>query len=157
MLIPPDRIFLEPTCYLVSSNDKSNYCEDMAVDRIKVLITQESKKVYYVCQCRNIDIDHVSSLSPPAFQNEVEQSTAGLMTALRESPSRSTSPVLEHDYDCEVEYHYPTQHKGIEGVYRLRMSDWCYKICDYIKASRHIVSIAFNYVDRFLAVEKYTW
>lgn len=156
MLIP-DRIFLEPTCYLVSSNDESNSCEAMAVDRIKVLITQESKKVYSVCQCRNIDIDHVSSLSPPAFQNEVEQITAGLMTALRESPSRSTSPVFEHSYDCEEGYHYSTQHIGIEGIYRLRMSDWCYKICDYIKVSRHIVSIACNYVDRFLAIEKYTW
>ena len=45
----------------------------------------------------------------------------------------------------------------VESIYRLRMSSWCYSICDYIGASRHIVAVAFNYLDRFLEVEKYSW
>jgi hypothetical protein len=43
-----------------------------------------------------------------------------------------------------------------DEICRLRMSEWCYKICDYLGASRSTVSIAFNYLDRFLAHEKYT-
>jgi hypothetical protein len=49
------------------------------------------------------------------------------------------------------------RYSQVESIYRLRMSSWCYSICDYIGASRHIVAVAFNYLDRFLEVEKYSW
>ncbi|GFH55987.1 hypothetical protein CTEN210_12463 [Chaetoceros tenuissimus] len=37
-----------------------------------------------------------------------------------------------------------------DAIYRFRMSSWSYRIVDYFGVSREIVSIAFNYLDRFI-------
>ena len=44
-----------------------------------------------------------------------------------------------------------------DAIYRFRMSSWSYKIVDYFGASREIVSIAFNYLDRFIDSGVYSW
>lgn len=39
----------------------------------------------------------------------------------------------------------------IDHVCRFKMTEWCYTVIDYIKFRRETVSIAMNYLDRFLA------
>ena len=43
------------------------------------------------------------------------------------------------------------------AVSRKRMCEWCYRIIDLIGASREIVVVAFNYLDRFLARNIFAW
>jgi hypothetical protein len=43
-----------------------------------------------------------------------------------------------------------------DNTCRLRMSDWSYKIVDFFGASRDIVAVAFNYLDRFMALPRHS-
>ena len=44
-----------------------------------------------------------------------------------------------------------------DAIYRFRMSTWSYKVVDFFGASREIVTIAFNYLDRFIDSGVYCW
>lgn len=44
-----------------------------------------------------------------------------------------------------------------DAIYRFRMSTWSYRIVDFFGASREIVTIAFNYLDRFIDSGVYCW
>lgn len=37
----------------------------------------------------------------------------------------------------------------VDDCCRLKMSEWSYKIVDFLPANREIVAVAFNYIDRF--------
>jgi len=41
----------------------------------------------------------------------------------------------------------------IDDIYRLRMSEWSYRVIDYFGVSREIVAISFDYLDRFIDSE----
>jgi len=41
----------------------------------------------------------------------------------------------------------------IDDIYRLRMSEWSYRVVDYFGVSREIVAISFDYLDRFIDSE----
>ncbi len=70
-------------------------------------------------------------------------------TSTAEQQQEYQSTIIQHGCCCEK--------RKIEATYRLRMSAWSYSICDYIGASRYIVAVAFNYLDRYLIVGKYSW
>ncbi len=59
--------------------------------------------------------------------------------------------------ECHLACSKLFEKQRLEAIYRLRMGVWCYNICDCIKASRHIVAVAFNYLDRFLDAGNYLW
>ena len=58
---------------------------------------------------------------------------------------------------CINYYKYYEEDYLTDATYRLRMSSWSYRIVDYFGASREIVSIAFNYLDRFIDSGVYCW
>ena len=57
---------------------------------------------------------------------------------------------------CCSDYFKEQQPRGTDGggtidyVCRLKMTQWCYTVIDYIKFRRETVSIAMSYLDRFL-------
>jgi hypothetical protein len=46
---------------------------------------------------------------------------------------------------------------AIDAIYRLRMSEWSYRVIDYFGVSREIVAISFDYLDRFIDSEVFSW
>jgi len=46
---------------------------------------------------------------------------------------------------------------AINAIYRLRMSEWSYRVIDYFGVSREIVAISFDYLDRFIDSEVFSW
>ena len=45
----------------------------------------------------------------------------------------------------------------IDDIYRLRMSEWSYRVIDCFGVSREIVAISFDYLDRFIDSEVFSW
>lgn len=151
MSMPDNRISLTPDQSLMNANEAMNACETNAVDHIRMSISKERMNTYLISD-ENLGYDRACSLMHPS------NDAIGGSRQLIKTSSTCNSKSLKGIYGQEGENIYdPTQHLDVEEIYRLRMSDWCYKICDFIKAGRHIVPVAFNYLDRFLAVEKYTW
>jgi len=45
----------------------------------------------------------------------------------------------------------------VDAIYRLKMSEWSYRIIDYFGANREIVAISFDYLDRFIDSGIFSW
>ena len=137
----------------------SNECSYIATeDQISAMMRKENSSIYYVncsdkkqCNrrltscwlCRQTSLQNFDNLS---ISEEV-QYVGNNISNSQINPSSKTGHSCDDDNDLLL----------ADEICRLRMSDWCYKICDYIGASREIVAVAFNYLDRFLTAEKYSW
>ena len=130
----------------------SNECSFTATeDQISAMMRKENSSIYYV-NCSDKKQCNRSSTScwlcrQTSLQNFDNLSTSEEVQYIFHSPSSKTGHSCDDDKDPLL----------ADEICRLRMSDWCYKICDYIGASREIVAVAFNYLDRFLTAEKYSW
>lgn len=107
---------------------KTNLCEASVTEQIQVMLKKETT-VYLVCSCRQQN----EQCQGPALANKLNQMSLGQCPQLVD-----------------------TTFEG-DNIRRLRMSDWSYSIVDLFGASRDIVAVAFNYLDRFLALERHSW
>lgn len=61
----------------------------------------------------------------------------------------------EHQNELEQEDHSrassSSSSSGINECWRNRIVEWAYQVCDHFDLSREVVSIAMNFLDRFLA------
>lgn len=129
-------------------------------DQVSVLLGKEESSIYYYskhvmaeetcdmmcCACQNSNIE-----SKPFVLEEI-------MTFVEELDQREDWQFEIIDQRCSPEEEeQEVMDVMTDETCRLKMSEWCYKICDYLGASRETVAIAFNYLDRFLTAERFTW
>ncbi len=77
------------------------------------------------------------------------------MMKLNQIEERLHAMRLQEDskYSCSDYLARPPTRRGndtIDHLCRFKMAEWCYTVIDYIKFRRETVSIAMNYLDRFL-------
>lgn len=128
-----------------------------ATDHIQVLTSKERSKIYSVFE--EVSVSKYENGGLSAIDRYIQQLAfqatrifSGYSYNSQTNQSRSDT-----SYHSSDDVHVRKLHERTAAIYRLRMSDWCYKVCDFIEANRQIVAIAFNYLDRFLAIERYSW
>jgi|AntRauTorckE5430_2_1112549.scaffolds.fasta_scaffold10294_1 hypothetical protein len=96
-------------------------------------------------QSRNVTDKEVSKHTAVAsISNSVQwNQNGGLIEAANSNIDDLSSSIFENE--------------AADPIYRLRMADWSYRIIDYFGASREIVAIAFDYLDRFLDSGVFLW
>ena len=118
----------------------SHSVHDLDVDQINTMLAQETS-IYGT----------VDYLSPKYQQKLVEKEAAASSNLLQElvvgmSFSSSSSPSTGICLGSKS-----TLTSGITKTWREKICHWCYQVVDHFDVSRHVVSIALNYLDRYLA------
>ena len=75
-------------------------------------------------------------------------------------PASSSSKQEQQEQKEEHEDDYPPSlipEEDVDAIYRLKMSQWSYRIIDYFGVSREIIAIAFDYLDRFIDSGIFSW
>ena len=148
-------------------------CEETVMDRIDVLLKKESN-IYNMwlhqqhrtrAKCSSTDMP--SCTVDGNLHGDLRHLTLARHASISLQSKLSAdnnSPKVIYDHSKQTDQaRYDQQEADLaeqlktEEIYRLRMSDWSYRIVDFFGASREIVDVAFNYLDRFLALEKFSW
>ena len=106
---------------------------------------QKSSNSYSLTQ-----IGTTTSVDPPLSSTFIRANSTTITSSGIELKSAENATQIKRDMKNKEDY-------LTDATYRLRMSSWSYKIVDYFGASREIVSIAFNYLDRFIDSGVYSW
>ena len=109
---------------------------DRAIDHLQALLICENQGHYSPCQ--NYFQAIRSRQSPPKVRvstsEEEHPSTTNTDTAFSSSAEETTTARLN---EC----------------WRTQLCEWCYELVDHLGFDREVVSIAFNYLDRFIALK----
>ena len=182
MLDIHDKIPLEPFSLTHSCQILPPSCELTATDHIKALISNEMRNINiysifeekeHQCYCcyhddddDEEDADTLRSSTAQIAMLEIgveqldligSQTDREIRDMDKKDQGKSVLSPNSHSDQRIMTHSLCFQKRRVEATYRLRMSCWSYSICDFIGVSRYMVAIAFNYLDRFLAVEKFSW
>jgi len=122
-MIVPIQITSRTVAPLTEERDPFSLSPSVAQDRLGAMFQQE--QMY--CPSR-----------PPECTKKPKLSSVSMFKNLKKKQRQrntmpwSTSRIFKIDDSC-----------------RLKMSEWSYKIVDFLPANREIVAVAFNYIDRF--------
>ena len=177
-----DQISLEPLSFTHSCQLLLPSCELTATDHIKALISNEMRNINiysifeeeeHQCYCYHDDddddeedADTLRSSTAQIVMLEIgveqldligSQTDREIRDRDKKDQGKSVLSPNSHSDQRIMTHSLCFQKRRVEATYRLRMSCWSYSICDFIGVSRYMVAIAFNYLDRFLAVEKFSW
>jgi Cyclin, N-terminal domain len=138
---------------LVERNEETNSKIDLVNDRLEALAIQEEKyKIRdYIgrraqrqlrSNLHNLedDNDHTESATIGDFGNDIYDDN---IDNIYQNP---TSEFTDHCFEPNDE---SIMSMDVDTSCREKMCEWSYKICDHFQTSRDIVTIAFNYLDRF--------
>ena len=134
--------------------------KDLKMDQIQALLTKENslKKI-------NSLSSSFAELSNGNLSNHEHVDVVVDSSRHIYVPRAYSYQTVDHQRDdmCAHAFEEINQDDGLiqdyesDAIYRFRMSTWSYRIVDYFGANREIVTIAFNYLDRFIDSGVYCW
>ena len=176
---------LPPASHFQALCDRSSLSVDVVEEQISVMMKKEKSSIYYKnypgnlsAADKNQDEDHdgsidccwwcrhqvLKSISSPLSINNRMMHDLYVLSSTGQNTKQEQGSGTTMPSSATATHNNNTNSLccGVSGlladeICRLKMSDWCYKICDFLGASREIVAVAFNYLDRFLTAEKYIW
>lgn len=93
------------------------------------------------------------------YKNNVDEKDSRDHEHIRSDVDSKQEDLGSVNSGCHYANHFSScyEKRRIEGIFRLTMSSWTYKINDFVGVGRHITAVAFNYLDRFTAKKKQIW
>ena len=152
---------------MVEANGANNSCSiivlhNLKMDQIKALLKKENslKNNSHYPSSSSFEV-----LSNGNFSNNKHRDRSMEHIYVPRAYSYQTiADQRDHTSRCAYEEeNTPLQEQGIQdayesdAIYRFRMSAWSYRVVDFFGASRENVTIAFNYLDRFIDSGVYCW
>ena len=156
MVISYEKISLQPLPNKYMALRTS--CEETVTEQTRAMLKKESAIYLVRSQNEGGDVLLKQKLNQMSLGDQQHSTDTEEDESIYQPTSKISLPEqYQHNRHSPQPPRKDTSPFEADNTCRLRMSDWSYKIVDFFGASRDIVAVAFNYLDRFMALERHSW